>query len=839
MRLSCVSLPVLFLWLVPCFLATAEGAEPAASAVAPGGMFDESLAGPLADVEYLVFAVRKPVRRHYYENFGYYLFPPQAYPYPPLGESAPGPAQYSGGGRLCLLHLRSGQVTVLLDDPRGAVRDPQVHYDGRKILFSYRPGEQSYFHLYEIGIDGSGLTRLTDGPFDDIEPTYTPDGSILFCSTRCRRMVGCNPSPVATLYRCNADGSDIRELSASPFTDNTPWVLPDGRVLFTRWEYVDRNQLSFHHLWTTSPDGTRQMAYFGNQYQGQHPPVPRFSDVAMLGAKPIPGTNKVVASFSPGHGRAEHQGYITVVDPALGPDVPQAARRLNSQRQFRDPYPLSEDRFLVADREGIWLMDGQGRTERIYVLPADDTQADLECHEPRPLRARPREPVLPPALDLSQSTGVLMLSDIYRGRNMDGVQPGEIKRLLVLEQLSKPVQFSGGQEPLTIGGSFTLQRVLGTVPVERDGSAYLELPAGRPLFFVALDEDDLSVKRMQSFLTVQPGEQTACVGCHEPRAQTPHTPAPPLAAMRRPSRIEPIGQVPDVFDFPRDIQPILDRHCVECHRADRREGGVELTGDRTPLYTVAYWAMIVHGLISDGRNYTGNQPPRSVGSSASRLLTLGDGSHHGAEFSPHERTMIRLWIESGGTYPGTYAALGTGIHTVEFPVETIQRRCGECHERTEVQPYHGMSNGTLLQFGYREPPQAMVPGLRDFNMVIRLAYLKFGEAPPHQWFCNLTQPEKSLLLQAPLAQAAGGLGLCGDVFASRHDPDYQQILDAIADAASRFQRHGRFDMPGFRPSPYYIRQMQTYGILPADLPLDAEIDVYATDQQYWRSLLPQ
>jgi hypothetical protein len=157
--------------------------------------------------------------------------------------------------------------------------------------------------------------------------------------------------------------------------------------------------------------------------------------------------------------------------------------------------------------------------------------------------------------------------------------------------------------------------------------------------------------------------------------------------------------------------------------------------------------MIVHGLISDGRNYTGNQPPRSVGSSASRLLTLGDGSHHGAEFSPHERTMIRLWIESGATYPGTYAALGTGIHTVEFPVETIERRCGECHERTDVKPYHGMSKGTLIQFGHREPPQAMVPGLRDFNIVIRLAYLKFGEAPPHQWFCNLTQPEKSLLLQ--------------------------------------------------------------------------------------------
>lgn len=813
----------------------AEAATPTEQAKPAGAMFHAALAGPLTEVEQVVFAVRKPVRRHYYENFGYYLLPPGAYPYPPPGESAPGPAQYSGGGRLCLLNLRSGEVTTLVDDPPGAVRDPQVHYDGRKILFSYRKGGESFYHLYEIGIDGSGLTQLTDGPFDDIEPAYTPDGGILFCSTRCRRFVGCNPSPVATLYRCEADGSDIRELSASPFTDNTPWMLPDGRVAFTRWEYVDRNQLSFHHLWTTNPDGTRQMAYFGNQYQGQHPPVPRFSDVAMLGAKPIPGTNKVVVSFSPGHGRAEHQGFVTVVDPSLGPDMPEAARRLN-QRPFRDPYPVSEDCFLVADREGIWLMDGEGQTERIFALTAAETEADLECHEPRPLRARPREFAMPPAIDLSQSTGVLALSDIYRGRNMEGVERGEIKRLLVLEQLPKPVQFSGGQEPLTIGGTFALERVLGTVPVEPDGSAFMELPAGRPLFFVALDENDLSVKRMQSFLTVQPGERTACVGCHEPRTQAPHAPVAPLAATRRPTPIEPIAGVPDVFDYPRDIQPILDRHCAECHNANRREGGVELTGDRTPMYTVSYWAMIVHGLISDGRNYTGDQPPRTVGSSASRLLTLGDGSHHDAKFTPHERKMIRLWIESGATYPGTCAGLGTGMHTVEFPTATIERRCGDCHARTDVKPYHGMSKGTLFQFGHREPAQAMVPGLRDFNIVIRLAYLKFGEAPPHQWMCNLTQPEKSLLLQAPLAEAAGGLGLCGAVLAEKSDPDYQEILAAVNDAASRLDRYKRFDMPGFRPSPYYIRQMQNYGILSSDLPLDVEIDVYATDQKYWRSL---
>jgi hypothetical protein len=257
------------------------------------------------------------------------------------------------------------------------------------------------------------------------------------------------------------------------------------------------------------------------------------------------------------------------------------------------------------------------------------------------------------------------------------------------------------------------------------------------------------------------------------------------------------------------------------------------------MYTLSYWAMIVHGLISDGRNYTGDQPPRSIGSSASRLLTLGAGDHHGAKFTPHERTIVRLWIESGATYPGTYAGLGTGVYTVEFPVEVIDRRCGRCHERTDVKPYHGLSKGPLFQFGRREPPQAMAPGLSDFNVVIRLAYLKYGEAPPHQWMCNLTQPERSLLLQAPLARAAGGLGLCGAAFTDPNDPDYRALLATIEDAAARLRQHKRFDMPGFRPSPYYVRQMQIYGILPADLPQDTAIDVYATDRAYWRSLWPK
>ena len=191
------------------------------------------------------------------------------------------------------------------------------------------------------------------------------------------RFVPCWKTQVATLYRCNADGTDIRMLSNNAEQENTPWMLPDGRVLYMRWEYVDRNQLLYHHLWTVNPDGTAVMVYFGNQYPGY----------VMIDAKPIPDSDKIVASFSPGHGRAEHMGYVTIVDPKRGPDDMKMARRVSSG-SYRDPYPLSEALFLVADNKGIHFLTGEGRSELIY--GPEDTAARWQCHEPRPLRSASR-----------------------------------------------------------------------------------------------------------------------------------------------------------------------------------------------------------------------------------------------------------------------------------------------------------------------------------------------------------------------------------------------------------------------------------------------------------------
>lgn len=595
-------------------------------------LLEDALKGPMAGVEEIIFAVRAPGTDHWYVNFGYY---------------ADGPAHkgYREGGRLCRLNLRTGKLTVLFDDPRGGVRDPQVHYDGKKILFAYRKGGTEYYHLHEINIDGTGLRQLTDGPFDDFESCYLPDGGIMFGSSRCRRWVNCWMAQVANLHRCDGDGRNIRTVSANIEQDNTPWVLPDGRVIHMRWEYVDRSRVQYHHLWTMNPDGTGQRVYFGNMHAG----------TVMLDAKPIPGTTKVVASFSPGHGVPEHMGYITIVDPDRGPDELDSARQV-SKELFRDPYPFSEDCMLVAGPPGIFLMNGKGETQLLYALP--NPGGLLQCHEPVPLMPRPREPVIDGHVDLSRKTGRIVLADITHGRNMAGVKPGEIKKLLVMETLPKPINFSGTMEPLSKDGTFTLPRILGTIPVEPDGSAFAEVPALRSLFFVALDENDMSVKRMQSFFTVQPGEIVGCSGCHENRGETPRE-RPVLMALRKPpARIDPIPDVPDVMDFTRDIQPLLDKHCVSCHNPRKKDGDVVLSVEPKDWWSLSYVTVMDRGLVAHGHDGEGNRPPRSIGSSASRLLKLFDPAHHGVGATPLERQTVRLWIECGAPYVGTYASLG-------------------------------------------------------------------------------------------------------------------------------------------------------------------------------------
>ncbi|MBI5388492.1 MAG: PD40 domain-containing protein [Verrucomicrobia bacterium] len=850
-----------------------------------------------AVAEEVVFAVRQPKGPHWYENFGHQI-------------TDVNKTCYGARGRLCKLDLDTGRLAVLLDDPDGGVRDPQVHYDGQRILFSYRKGGSPYYHLYEIHADGSGLRQLTDGPFDDIEPSYLPDGGIVFCSSRCQRWVPCWYVPVATIHRCDGDGSNLRPLSSNIEQDNTPWVLPDGRILYTRWEYVDRSREHFHHLWAMNPDGTGQMAYYGNLHPGD----------VFLDAKPIPGSARVVMVNSPNHGRQEHEGRIALVSADLGPDAREAQQIINPGLNFRDPYPVSADSFLVAQENRLLSMNAQGETRELYRLAGELARGGAWLHEPRLLRPRPREPVIPPRVKLGESMGQIIVTDIYQGRNMDGIQRGAIKSLLILENLPKPVNYTGSMDPITYGGSYTLNRVLGTVPVEEDGSVNARVPPLRSLQLVALDENDLSVKRMLSFLTVMPGEVATCTGCHEQRTAAPPsfqtlTPAlshpmgegesaaapllaravssiprrPPFplshrmgegrgegpvvkAAQRPPSEITPLPGAPEVFDYPRDIQPIWDQHCLGCHDADKYSGRALLTGDQGPMFTHSYFTLSARLQIADGRDLArGSYAPYTIGSAASDLVDKVSGSHHDVKLSAPELRMVKLWIDASATFPGTYAALGSGmigpyaalqygtrpkIDYLSWPglkaaQQAMDRRCASCHvgrlklpgspaDDLDFKLHHLEYAGGRPRFW--EPPWlkarkdgALRPGSVEWMKEFADPRLQFSR---HILY-NLSRPEKSLLLLAPLAKSAGGYGLCGDIFTRTDDPDFRRMLAGIQEAKAHLDSMTRFNMAGFRPEPEYVREMKRCGILSPTWQAGDPIDVYETDRQYWQSLWHQ
>lgn len=814
---------------VPWFLAmgcllVVQGVWAADAAKPEDSLRAQSLQGPLKSVEHVVFAVRLPYDDpHWYANIGYYCDDENKKAY--AGNGKP------GVGKLCKLNVRSGEVSVLVDAQGGTIRDPAVHYDAEKVLFSYRRADSDFFHLYEVNLDGTGLTQLTSGEYDDYEPCYLPDGGIVFVSTRCRCWVNCWKTQVGVLYRCDSDGSNIERISHNAEHDNTPSVLPDGRILYTRWEYVDRSQVEFHHLWTMNPDGTGEMAYFGNMHPG----------IVMIDAQPIPDSRDVLVNFSPGHGVTDHQGRAAIVSQKHGPDAEQTVRKINNQGPLiKDPYPLSGDCFLVAQKDRLLLMDDQGRTEALY-----RHQGPGGIHEPRPVMTRRRERIIAPRVESEESSGRLVLADVYHGRKMSGIERGEIDKLLVLEILPKPVNFSGGPDLVSWLGTFTLERVLGTVPVEADGSANFKVPAGRSLFFVALDENDRSVQRMHSFVSVMPGETTSCIGCHEQRSIAPlqQQQQSSLAALNRePSTIQRFKGLPDVLDFPDDIQPILDRHCVECHNYGKREGGVLLTGDLGPQWSHSYFHLFAHRQVADGRNGLGNYPPRAIGSAASPLLDKLKKSHYGVDMTEEERRTVWLWIESSAPYAGSYAGLRNakeqhiersgGWRPFVDNVGLLRKRCGECHAVGERR------NETGRAFPFNPNTARAKRGVdREIGIHERVVLpddplTKYSE----NILVNLTRPHLSPLILAPLTEDAGGWGACGAVFESKEDAAYQKLLASIKRGKQQADEQPRYGTPGFRPNRQYVRELKKYGVLSADF--DAKrspIDIFAADEQYWRS----
>jgi hypothetical protein len=317
----------------------------------------------------------------------------------------------------------------------------------------------------------------------------------------------------------------------------------------------------------------------------------------------------------------------------------------------------------------------------------------------------------------------------------------------------------------------------------------------------------------------------------------------PLATRRPPSQIERFGDFPDVLDFTRDIQPILDSHCVGCHNYEKREGQTVLSGNLGPSWSHAYFSLFARRQVADGRNGLGNQPPRTIGSSASPLLAKVAGGHHDVKVSPSEWRLLWLWIESGAPYAGSYAGLrnaaqqareGQAVGTVMGQGASLLReRCSKCHESDP----DGESRPLPLTTEFGRKNRARVGRATGAYERVVLENDPIARFSPHI-LLNFTQPKFSPLLLGPLAKAAGGWGSCGEGgFASTQDPDYLRLLAAIEQGKGILDSEPRFGAPAFKPNPQYVRELKKYGVIPPGFdPGRQTLDHFAADQAYWRSL---
>jgi hypothetical protein len=515
------------------------------------------------------------------------------------------------GAELCLLELDgpAGRVRTLLADPGGVIRDPAVSWDGERVIFAWKKSlEADDYHLYELDTRAGRLRQITSGlGFADYEPAWLPNGDLVFASTRCVQTVDCWWTEVSNLYTCDPDGRHLRRLTFDQVHSVYPQVLDDGRVIYTRWDYNDRGQVFPQALFQMHPDGTGQAEFYGDN---------SWFPTTLAHARGIPGTERVLAILCGHH--TSQAGKLAVIDPARGRQENQGVRLVAPVREtpaeridaygqdgelWQYPWPLNEREFLVAYAPrgwagpgerlegdahfGIYWMDVDGRRELLASDPC------TPCQQPVPLASRTRPAVRASLVDYSKHTGAYYLQDIYAGAGLAGVPRGTVARLRVVALEFRPAGVGnngsagpGGaaliSTPVAIGnGTWDVKVVLGETPVHADGSAFFNVPARTPVYFQALDANGYAVQTMRSWSTLQPGEVQGCVGCHEHKNSAPPTTGYPntAALAAGPRDLEPFYGPPRGFSFPREIQPILDRHCIRCHdQRDRRPTVERLAG---------------------------------------------------------------------------------------------------------------------------------------------------------------------------------------------------------------------------------------------------------------------
>jgi len=657
------------------------------------------------------------------------------------------------GGRLLVTGLNPGgkekDLFENFEGKGGSFWRPDVHFSGEKVLVSYQPPGEKSFHIYEVDKDGKQVKQLTYGDYSDLDPVYTPDGKITFCTERSHTYVRCMPMTHAyAVARCDGDGKNIYVVSRNGEAEYMPSVLNDGRVIYTRWEYTEKALWRIQSLWTMNPDGTNVQIFWGNQS--------RWPDV-LTEARAIPGSRRVMFN-----GVGHHQwfeGSIGIIDPDKGLDHPDGLSKVTQQVRwpevgdgnprceqetdkyaddyatfleknnvktnlpiyqvsnaafgaYKTPYPLSEEFFLASAKRGgksrhdranlfgLYLVDVFGNHELIH-------KGQYNSYYAMPMCKRPTPPAIPdrvkwPKIGSNEkpANGILYSNDVFANAPEGLREKGKYIRVMQMDPKNyttwhKTVQHDG--PAVSVFQADGVKRILGTIPIEKDGSIAMEVPPGEAIYFQMLDAKKQAIHVMRSFTGVMPGEVRGCFGCHESKLKTRgNLPLPnqSIAMKKGPQKpTEPSWGYDTSISYLRFVQPVLDKHCGKCHQkegsdafkklnmtlrpsAHRWRSNVNSRPNESSPFTEPYLTLVGGGqgwgrggkkmpisgvyVVEDYNSGSGTAtdvktlPPYSAFSPKSMLIEKATSGKHGKGVKVTGEDLERLvaWVDSNGPYLG-------------------------------------------------------------------------------------------------------------------------------------------------------------------------------------------
>ena len=762
------------------------------------------------------------------------------------------------GGGLYIFSPAKEELKCIFDAGKdGMITTADLSYDGKQVVFALRRGglvganpvahiedisrykdEASNYHVFTIGIDGKGLKQLTRGSYNNLDPCWLPDGGIAFISDRKPAYAYCYVVTSPVLYRMEADGSKQRRLSANYLMDFTPSVLDDGRIIYTRWEYVDRAACPIQSLWAINPDGTGLAGFYGTRVSAPG---------TFMAAPPAPGTSRAIATATNHNGTC--RGGIVAIDVSKGANAPEALRNLTPEINiyahrlgggpwgngmldcriggtYEKPLAIDAHRFLVSKGGTIQLRDFDANSVSL-LFPT----GGMGYYCPQPIRETRRPPMvtgntmdrsieLPEDGRVSGAWATVVVQDVCYGLEPE-VKRGEIKQIAVVQEVEKSthtpqnnrrpdgrgmrnIAVFGFQFPLvSCGATYAAKKVWGFADVDDNGGAAFQVPSEVPIYFLALDGEGRALQRMRSFTHMMPGEVQGCVGCHADRSTaTAHGARPPTVAGTAQKLRAPAWGVKG-FSYAEVVQGVFDRNCIQCHNEREQPGNVDLTGDMTDFFNVSYDILGRTGTQSE-RHWARHGSPsgpkfdgvRGMSPYTEWIWTINGAGHNVLEIAP------RRW--------GSPASkLADIIRTGHLDKDGKPRVNVPDEDRRRVYlwldlnvPYYGTSSSNhKARLGSRRMmPAALDATLKD--VASRRCNSCHKRGIPRKFYTRVMNPEHNSFLLAPLSKDAGGTERCGKpVFPSRDDPDYRKILATFEPITKLLKERPRADMEGFKLLP--------------------------------------